>query len=159
MIRAFQAEDAPALAELCRASIRKLGARKYSPAQVNAWFHRAPAAEIYLARVERGARIFVSEAKSGTIAAYALLEPDGHLDRLFCHPDHAGNGHASALLAHVEEAAGGLGLARLFSEVSEVARPVFERAGYIVEHRRDFEMNGVPIHNYAMSKNLDGAIR
>lgn len=159
MIREFRTEDAPALAALCRASIRELGPREYSPEQVKAWFDRAPTVEIYLAWVKRGARIFLSEAEPGPIAAYALLEPDGHLDRLFCHPDHAGNGHASALLAHVEETARSLGLARLFSEVSEVARPVFERAGYIVEHRRTFEMSGVPIHNYAMSKNLDDAIR
>ncbi len=159
MIRAFRADDADLLAELCRASIRELGSRRYSPEQVTAWHGRAPDSSDYLARVARGHRIFVSEADSGEIAAYALLEPDGHLDRLFCHPRHAGKGHASALLAHAEREAQHSGLTRLYTEASEVARPVFERAGYLVDHRRDFDMSGVAIHNYAMSKALDPQVR
>jgi len=158
MIRGFQPDDADLLAELCRASIRELGSRRYSPEQVAAWHNRAPDSSDYLARVARGHRIFVSEADS-EIAAYALLEPDGHLDRLFCHPRHAGKGHASALLAHAEKEALHSGLTRLHTEASEVARAVFERAGYLVDHRRDFDMNGVAIHNYAMSKVLDPQVR
>lgn len=155
MIREFAEGDAQALSALCRASIIHLGSLRYSPEQVRAWHDRAPSPEIYLKRIANGARIFVSETEAGAIAAYALLEPDGHLDRLFCHPDHARCGHASALLQHVDEEAQKLGIARLFTEASEVARQVFERAGYSVEHRRDFEMAGVPIHNYAMSKDLE----
>lgn len=154
MIRAFAADDAPALSALCRASIMELGSLRYSAEQIRAWHDRAPSPEIYLDWIAGGARIFVAEAEAGTIAAYALLEPDGHLDRLFCHPDHARRGHASALLQHVEREARMMGITRLFTEASEVARPVFERAGYIVEHRRDFEMSGVAIHNYAMAKAL-----
>ena len=41
---------------------------------------------------------------------------------------------------------------------SEIARPVFGRAGYAVLHRQDFaipfEDGEVPIHNYAMEKHL-----
>lgn len=152
MIRDFAEGDAPALSALCRASILRLGSRCYSPEQIRAWHDRAPLPKIYPQRVASGAKIFVSETEAGAIAAYALLEPDGHLDRLFCHPDHARHGHASKLLEHVDREAQLLGLARLFTEASEVARPVFVRAGYTVEHRRDFEMSGVAIHNYAMAK-------
>ena len=155
MIREFAEGDAPALSALCRASILELGSLKYSPEQILAWHDRAPSPADYLKWIAGGARIFVSQDQAGEIAAYALLEPDGHIDRLFCHPDHARHGHARALLQHVEREARALATTRLYTEASEVARPVFERAGYSVDHRRDFAMNGVKIHNYAMSKVLE----
>ncbi|MBB3032974.1 hypothetical protein [Alteriqipengyuania lutimaris] len=56
-----------------------------------------------------------------------------------------------------------MGATRLYTEASELARPAFERAGYHgaferagyhVSHRRDFEVDGVAIHNFAMEKVL-----
>lgn len=73
---------------------------------------------------------------------------------LYCHPDHTRRGLADELLGHAEAYARSLGLSRLFTEASELARPAFERAGYKRQHRRDFEIEGVPIHNYAMQKFL-----
>lgn len=46
------------------------------------------------------------------------------------------------------------GARRLHAEASETARPVFERAGFSVTARRDFEVAGVPIHNWAVEKSL-----
>ena len=50
-------------------------------------------------------------------------------------------------------------MSRLYTEASELARPAFERAGYVMQHPRDFtiEHDGreVAIHNYAMEKPLD----
>jgi len=40
----------------------------------------------------------------------------------------------------------------LFVEASELAKPLFERRGYAVEARRDFEVDGVPIHNWLMTR-------
>lgn len=152
MIRDFVPDDGAAMRDLCRASIAGLGSRCYSPEQLRVWRDRVPSAETYAARADAGAAIFISIAEEGSLAGYALLEPDGHLDRLYCHPDHAGRGHATALLAHADRFAQPRGILRLFTEASEVARPVFERAGYMVTHRRDFEVAGVPIHNYAMER-------
>lgn len=155
MIRDFRPGDEAALRELCLASIAGLGCRSYTAEQLTAWQGRVPEASRYQERVAGGAMIFVcADEADGTPAAYALLEPDGHLDRLYCHPAHAGRGHGSALLAHAERIGRQLGVSRLFTEASEVARPVFERAGYAVSHRRDFEVDGVAIHNYAMEKLL-----
>lgn len=90
--------------------------------------------------------------------ACALLEQDGHLDHLYCHPDHTRNGLADLLLDAAEEQALTWDCKRLYTEASELARPAFERAGYGVTQRRDFtiEHEGklVPIHNYAMEKTL-----
>ena len=63
-----------------------------------------------------------------------------------------------AAIRENEDAARALGIIRLYAEASELARPVFARAGYALLHRRDFtipfEGGAVAIHNYAMEKRL-----
>ncbi len=77
---------------------------------------------------------------------------------LYCHPDHTRRGLAEQLLAVAEQCARLDGMHRLYTEASELARPVFKSSGYVVQHRRDFmiEHDGtdVAIHNYAMEKRL-----
>jgi putative acetyltransferase len=43
---------------------------------------------------------------------------------------------------------------RLFVEASEIAKPFFASRGFALIRRKDFEVDGVPIHNYAMEKHL-----
>lgn len=157
-IRPYRDDDAEALAELCLASIRVVGAHGYSAEQVEAWAARHPGPSMYRERMAKGALIWVAANADDTPVAYALLEPDGHLDRLYNHPDHTRQGLATQLLMAAETHARFEGIARLYTEASELARPAFERAGYAVQHRRDFEIahdgQSVPIHNYAMEKRL-----
>jgi len=153
-IRSFCPEDASALADITLAAIRAVGLRSYSPEQVEVWAARHPGPERFLKRVDVGSRILVAADENDTAVAYSLLEPDGHLDMLYCHPDHTRRGLADRLLAAAEQDARSLNVGRLYTEASELARPAFERAGYAVENRRDFEIEGIAIHNYAMEKHL-----
>ena len=57
---------------------------------------------------------------------------------LFCHPDHAAKGLGLALLAEAETAARAQGVTCMFTQASELARPVFACAGYTLPRRRDF---------------------
>nr|WP_298927668.1 GNAT family N-acetyltransferase [uncultured Erythrobacter sp.] len=158
-IRPFTAEDAPALADLTLAAIRAVGAVSYSPDQVAAWAHRHPGAERFLERAAAGHHIVVAADADDIAVAYALLEEDGHLDMLYCHPRHTRRGLADELLAVAEQHARANDMKRLYTEASELARPAFERAGYAVSGRRDFEIpykgEAVAIHNYAMEKPLN----
>lgn len=153
-IRPFRTDDATAVAELTLAAIRDVGARKYTLAQVDAWAARHPCPDRFVTRHDGGSMIFVACDVADEPVAYTLLEPDGHLDMLYCRPDHTRKGLANELLAHAEMIAQSRNIARLFTEASELAVPAFERAGYAVMHRRDFEIEGIPIHNYAMEKLL-----
>lgn len=157
-IRPFRADDAPDLADLTLAAIRHVGSERYSLEQVEAWASRHPGPERFLARSATGAHIIVAADADDRPVAYALLEPDGHLDMLYCHPGHTRKGLADELLAASVQHAQAKGITRLYTEASELARPAFERAGYVVTQRRDFEIEGpdgsVPIHNYAMEKPL-----
>ena len=157
-LRPFREADAPALAALTRAAITVTGARAYSAEQVAAWAARSPGPERFLARAAGGDLIRVAVDAAATPLAYCLLERDGHLDMLYGHPDHPGRGFGRLLLADAELAARGLDVARLFTEASELARPVFARAGYRLIARRDFAIpfdgRAVAIHNFAMEKQL-----
>jgi putative acetyltransferase len=59
------------------------------------------------------------------------------------------------LYDRLEHAAQHMGLSRLFTEASEVARGFFLHKGFRLIRRQDVERNGVPIHNYVMDKSLD----
>lgn len=153
-IRPCRDEDAEALAKIIAAAIREIGPRAYSPAQVAAWSGRHRGAERYRERVAAGDVIIVAADHEDRPVAYVLLQPDGHLDHLYNHPAHTRRGLASRLLAEAERQARARNVARLYTEASDLARPSFERAGFVMTHRREFEIDGVPIHNWAMDKAL-----
>lgn len=154
IIRPYRETDAQSLAVLTVAAILEVGPAQYSAKQVAAWAARHPGPEAFRQRYAKGDMIFVAANTDDAPVAYALLEADGHLDMLYCDPGHVRRGLAGRLLDHAEQKAKSLSLTRLYTEASELARPSFERAEYTVLHRRDFDIDGVPIHNYAMEKRL-----
>jgi putative acetyltransferase len=157
-LRRFRAEDAEALARLTQSAIATIGPRAYSSEQTFAWAARHMAPQRFRDRDARGHAIIVAADDADAPVAYALLEPDGHLDQLYCHPEHSRRSLADRLLDEAEALAREGGIERLFTEASVLARPAFERAGYRMLDRRDFVIKHagmrVPIHNYAMEKRL-----
>ena len=101
-----------------------------------------------------GRRCWVAVDDQDRVTAFVDLEPDGHIDVLFADPAVAGRGVTGALLDVLEQAARESGLSRLYVEASEPARRFFLKRGYSVVRRRDFEIGGVAIHNYAMEHRL-----
>lgn len=157
VIRPYREGDAEEIAALTLAAVRETALTAYSPAQVAAW-SASYSVQRLMDGAARGDVILVAVAADDQPLAYTVLEADGHLDMLYCHPAHTGKGLAVALLAAAETEARGRGLTCLFTEASELARPVFTRAGYVLLNRRDFtipvEGGEVAIHNYAMEKRL-----
>lgn len=151
-IRPYQPADAPALSALYEASVRTLGARDYSPAQIEAWASLAPSPEALDGRMADGRTRLVAVADG--IAGFIDVETDGHIDLLYVTPAAAGTGVARTLLETAEALAPLSGAVRLYAEASETARPAFERLGFSVLARRDFEVAGVAIHNWAVEKRL-----
>ena len=153
-IRPFQDEDADGLAQIFFASVRTGGRLAYSAEQVAAWAPEAPDPARYKARAADGRILLVAVDDDGFPLAYGDLESDGHIDHLYCRPNAIGQGVASALYDRLEAVARERGISRLYVEASELARPLFERKGFSADERRDLEVRGVAIHNYAMSKRL-----
>lgn len=148
----YAAADAEALSVLYAASVRGLGAAAYSPTQVEAWASVAPSAADLHARMADGR--FRVVARGDTPIGFIDVEPDGHIDLFYVAPEAAGKGAASHLYACAEEWAHTNRIDRLYVEASEMVRPFLERRGFVVTARRDFEVAGVAIHNYAMEKQL-----
>lgn len=153
-LRTYRAGDAARLEEIFRSAIRQLGSRDYTAEQVAVWSGARVTAERLHDMYSDGRATFIAVDETDTAIAFSDLEADGHVDMLYCHPDHAGRGIASALLAAIESAARQAGMTRLHTEASETARPVFARAGYETLLRRPLEIDGVALHNWKMEKLL-----
>lgn len=155
-IRAYEPRDAADLADVFFRSVRQVALSAYTADQVRAWAPEPRTAEWAHGEASDGRLVLVAANADDRPVAYIDLEPDGHIDRLFCAPEAAGQGIASRLYDAVEAAAArDLGIRSLFTEVSELARRLFERKGFAVAERQDLVIRGVAIHNYRMAKTLD----
>lgn len=156
LIRQFRQRDASHFAALFQKSVTIIGPRGYSPDQVAAWAARAPDADRWAQIMTDGRLCLVAVEGQDKPVAFGDLEADGHIDFLYADPDAAGTGVVAQLYAELEAAARAQGLTRLYVEASEAARRFFLKQGFAELHRRDFEVDGVAIHNYAMEKQLPG---
>lgn len=153
-IRTYEQRDAADLADVFFRSVRNVALSDYTAAQVAAWAPVRPAPERLHEVASDGRLTLVAVNDQDRAVAFIDLEPDGHIDHLFCAPEAAGHGIASRLYEAVEAAAREQGINRLFTEASELARRVFERKGFVLIERQDKALRGVPIHNYTMAKDL-----
>jgi putative acetyltransferase len=153
-IREYQDGDGPIMAALFYDAVRELGARRYRSDQVGAWAPGSPDSAALHARATDGRVTLVAIDTAGEIIAWGDLEHNGHIDNLYCRPDAAGTGVAADLLGELLRRASAWGITRVHTAASELARGLFERAGFVLLERRDFELRGVPIHHYAMERSL-----
>jgi putative acetyltransferase len=153
-IRGYERRDAADVADVFYRSAREVALSDYTPEQVKAWVPKRWDAEHEHKRSGDGRLVLVAEGESGHVIAFIDLEPDGHIDRLYCAPEAAGRGIAARLYSRMEDAARADGITRLFTEASELARRFLERRGFAVLERQDKILRGVAIHNYLMAKTL-----
>jgi len=150
VVRCYRDGDADSLAAVFERAVRTIGPADYSPAQIEAWIGHDPRAQRFRSAMADGRSCWVALDDEGRVTAFVDLEADGHIDFLFADPAVAGRGVTSRLLDVLERTARDRGLTRLYVEASEPARRFLVKRGYEVVRRRDFEIRGVPIHNYAM---------
>lgn len=150
-IRSYRPGDLDAVIAVFRAAVRGVPPSDYTPEEVGAW------AELDRDRwAERRASRPTWVALLGkSVIGFADLEPDGHLDMMYVHPDHQRAGVATALLNRVEAAARARGLSRISTEASITARPFFERRGFAVVAAQAVEKSGLLLRNFRMLKVLD----
>jgi putative acetyltransferase len=153
-IREYQNGDALSMAQLFYSSVRSLGPRRYTAEQVAAWAPKVSDPATVHARAMDGRITLVAVNALKEIVGYGDLEGDGHIDHLYCRPDAAGAGVAPGLLDELIARATSTNIPGLYVEASELARGLFERRGFALVSRRDFELRGRLIHNYAMKRSL-----
>lgn len=153
-IRSYQTKDAADLPGIFRRAVEVIGPQDYSTAQVEAWLSRAPSAERIHALYTDGRTALVATGDHDRPVAFGDVEADGHIDMLYCAPEAAGSGIVSALYDRIELEMRRRRVGRVYVEASEAARRFFLKKGFAVVARREFPIGGVPIHNFAMEKEL-----
>lgn len=153
-VRPFKDSDADALAEIFFAAVHEIASAYYSREQIEAWAPAVPSSDRFRNRLRDDRTLLVAVDDEDWPLAYGNFEPDGHIDHFFCRPGYSRKGIAAALYLELEQAALRAGLSKLYVEASEPARRFFEKQCYVVLERNDFELNGVPIHNWRMAKDL-----
>jgi putative acetyltransferase len=146
------------LASLYRRSVEEIGARDYTPRQVEAWAASAPTSERIHERATDGRTTLVAVDGDRPLG-FIDLEHDGHIDFFYCAPEAAGQGVAASLYDALEALARQRGVTRLYAEASEAARRFLLKRGFTVTARRVFALHGVRIHNYAVEKALTPCAR
>ncbi|MDE1993459.1 MAG: GNAT family N-acetyltransferase [Rhizobiaceae bacterium] len=150
-VRDYLPADSDATIDIFLRAIREVASKDYSPAEIDAWAKVEDRDAWAARRSSRPAWI----AQCGEVPiGFTDLEPDGHLDMMFVHPDYQGRGVASLLLATVEAATQRQGLDRIFTEASLTARPFFERRGFVVLASQRVEKRGQTLKNFRMEKHL-----
>ena len=152
-LRAYQAQDLPAIVALFQASVSQLTTQHYDAAQRKAW---APAAADMPAWQTRLASLELLIAEDGqAIAGFIGFSLDGHIDLLFTAPGYARQGVATALYAAAEQRLRAAGARELFTEASLVAQAFFARQGFSVQQAQTVTRGAVNLPRMLMRKTLE----
>jgi len=152
-LRPYRDEDAPALLDLFRETVRRINARDYAPHQIQAWASDEIDPATWAGRFT-GRYVIVAE-EQGTPVGFAELEPNGHIDRVYVSADHQGLGIGRALMDAVIAQAERQGLPRLFVEASITARSFFEGLGFVLIAPQVVTLRGVEFVNYRMERRVE----
>jgi putative acetyltransferase len=143
--------DAERCAAIFRASVEGLAIEDYSAEQCAAWAARAddPGFPNRLA----GALTLMALV-DGDPAGFASLKGAETIDMLYVDPDFVRRGVATALVDALVRLAAARGAKTLASEVSDTARPLFERLGFQAQRRNLIPLDDEWLANTTMTKRL-----
>lgn len=156
VLRRYRDGDADGCAAVFERAVHEGAARHYTAEQRAAWAPPGPRPrEAALRFADRLARQITWVAVRGTdIAGFMSLRPDGYVDFTYVAPEEMGSGLAGRLYERILGEARALGLTRLTSEASHLARPFFARHGWRIDAPQEVERLGVKIPNFRMSLDL-----
>ncbi len=154
-IRPYRTPDAAGTLRVFERAIRETALSHYTAAQVEAWLGAPRDLDAWGAERAR-VHTYVAEAEppESDVIGFADLDDGGYVDRLFVSPDAARRGVAAALLGRVAEEARLRGIRRLSTHASLVARPVFERAGFVVVGPETVARGGEQLARFRMERAL-----
>ncbi|MGN2393308.1 GNAT family N-acetyltransferase, partial [Pelomicrobium sp. G1] len=98
-------------------------------------------------------RTFVA-VQSAEVAGFISYEPNGYIELLYVALSYARRGVASFLYVHAERTLFCAGVTELCTEASPVAKPVFERFGFVVTEEQEITLRGSLFRRFAMRKRL-----
>lgn len=149
VIRRYSKDDAGAVLEVFKRSVQGIAPARYSHAQVVAWAGSDHNIDEWASRME--ARETIVACEGDRIVGWIEMEPNGHLDMLYCIPEAAGTGIAGQLYDVLLQRARQIGLRRLYAEASVFSESFFMKRGWQIDLREVITHNSVPINRARMS--------
>ena len=151
-LRPYLATDARRCAIVFRSSIEELAEEDYSEAQCEAWAASADDEAAFAKRLSGDLTLVATE--DGDIVGFASLKGDSHIEMLYVDPEFARQGVATTLMDALIKLAGARGAKELTAEVSDTAKPLFDRLGF-ESQKRNLVLKGEEwLGNTSMRKNL-----
>jgi putative acetyltransferase len=151
-LRPFLPADGPRCAAIFRAAIEEIASEDYSQAQCAAWAARADD-EAAFAKSLAG-QLTLAAVEDDEIAGFASLKGADHVEMIYVDPEFARRGFGAALLDALEKLARARGAAKLTAEVSDTAKPLFDRQRFVSEQRNVKRIDEEWLGNTTMSKTL-----
>jgi len=143
IIRAGTPGDAAFIQQIREESIRGLGPRCYSRAEVESWASGLTLGGYVRAMNQDGERFLLAEPETagGRLASFCSFAGD-RIIGLYTHPHWAGRGVAGALLARAEAAITADGHELIGITATLVGRAFYEKHGYRILQARDARTRG-----------------
>lgn len=152
VVREYRDADLAEVVGVFTRAIHVLAVGHYDARQRAAWAPAAPDLPAWRSRLASQS-VLVADS-DGVIAGFLAYTTDGHIDLLYCAPEFARHGVASALYERAQSVLDAAGAAAAYTEASLVARPFFEARGFGVEAEQYVERGGVGFVRFAMRKPL-----
>jgi putative acetyltransferase len=151
-LRPYVASDARRCIEIFRSSVEELAAEDYDADQRKAWASAADDENAFGERLA-GALTLIAVI-DGVAAGFASLKGGDVIDMLYVDPEFAGRGAGAVLVDALTKLAAARGAKRLTAEVSEGAKPLFERLGFKADKRNLVRVGDEWLANTTMAKPL-----
>jgi putative acetyltransferase len=151
-LRPYLVADAERCAAIFRASVEELASEDYSADQCAAWAALADDSAAFAKRL--AGALTLMALFDGEPAGFASLEGAETIDMLYVDPGFARRGVATALIDALVRLAAARGAKTLASEVSDTARPLFERQGFQAQRRNLVQLDDEWLANTTMTKRL-----
>ena len=151
-LRPYLPADADRCVEIFRASIEELASEDYNADQRDAWAAKADDRAAFASRLAKALTLVA--LVDGEAAGFASLLGADVLDLLHVDPRYARRGVGAALIDALARLAEARGAQRLTSEVSDTARPLFERQGFVAQRRNLVQLDDQWLANTTMTKRL-----
>lgn len=152
-IRPLTPDDAAACYALYHRTVHGGTGAFYSAEQQAAWAPPQPRNPERWQEVMR-AHFSAAATRRGKIVGFFTLEADGHLDFAYVALEEMGKGTALRLYEACEAEARRMGLDKMTTEASFLARRFFLKRGWQVDARQTVIRDSIGLDNFRMSKVL-----
>jgi len=152
-VRTMTKDDVEAAAQIFFDAVRRVPDSFYNQAQRTAWAPAIPETGKWQQRLSHQHGFVIEDNKK--LAGFMTMTSEGMIDLAFVRPDCQRRGLGEKLYTALEALAREIGLIRLTTNASKMARPFFEKHGWHVVRHQNMERSGIMLENYSMTKNLN----